>query len=89
MCAGGVGSVGLLANVRSLLWIPISQDAEKRISLQAFQHMLNLDLSFHLGRKTGAPVATCCAPRLLQVSRSAAPVFQPVCSDHERVQICQ
>lgn len=52
--AGGVGSVGLISNARSFLWIPISQDAERRISLEAFEHMLNLDLSFHLARKTGA-----------------------------------
>ena len=54
LSAGGVGSVGIVSNLRSFLWIPISQDAEKRISLRAFGHMLYLDLSFHLERKTGA-----------------------------------
>jgi ATP-binding cassette, subfamily B (MDR/TAP), member 6 len=46
-------SVGLLSNVRSYLWIPITQNAYRRISLDLFSHMLDLDLNFHLHRKTG------------------------------------
>lgn len=52
--AGGVGSVGAINNLRQYLWIPISQDGERRISLQAFEHILFMDLGFHLRRKTGA-----------------------------------
>ena len=46
--------MGLIRTLRSYLWIPISQDAERRISIEFFDHLLNLDLSFHLKRKTGA-----------------------------------
>lgn len=52
--AGGVGGVGLISTLRSYLWIPISQDAERRISVEFFDHLLYLDLTFHLKRKTGA-----------------------------------
>lgn len=52
---GGTGgvSVGFLPNLRSYLWIPISQNAYKRISLDIFSHILALDHNFHLHRKTG------------------------------------
>eukprot|EP00892_Ulva_mutabilis_P004272 jgi/Ulvmu1/2216/UM013_0062.1 len=50
---GGVGGVGLISTLRSYLWIPISQDAERRISVEFFEHLLYLDLTFHLKRKTG------------------------------------
>lgn len=49
----GGGTVGLLPNLRSFLWIPISQSAYKRISLDIFAHVLALDHHFHLHRKTG------------------------------------
>jgi ABC-type transport system involved in Fe-S cluster assembly fused permease/ATPase subunit len=29
------------------------QDAYRRVSLRVFSHVLDLDLGFHLGRKTG------------------------------------
>ena len=53
--AGGSGgsAVGLLSNARQYLWIPITQNAYRRISLDLFSHMLDLDLHFHLHRKTG------------------------------------
>lgn len=50
---GGGGITGFINNVRSYLWIPVSQDAYRRISLAVFAHVLDLDLSFHLKRKTG------------------------------------
>ncbi|GFR40137.1 hypothetical protein Agub_g693, partial [Astrephomene gubernaculifera] len=50
--AGG-GIVGFINNVRSYLWIPVSQDAYRRISIRVFDHVMSLDLSFHLRRKTG------------------------------------
>lgn len=49
----GGGTVGILPNMRSYLWIPISQSAYKRISLDIFAHVLALDHHFHLHRKTG------------------------------------
>jgi ABC-type multidrug transport system fused ATPase/permease subunit len=50
---GGSGSEGLLANVRDVLWIPITQAAFRRISNDVFGHLLALDLNWHVHRKTG------------------------------------
>jgi ATP-binding cassette subfamily B (MDR/TAP) protein 6 len=50
--AGG-GITGFVNNARQWLWIPVSQDAYRRVSLAVFGHVLDLDLSFHLSRKTG------------------------------------
>ncbi|KAG2501077.1 hypothetical protein HYH03_000896 [Edaphochlamys debaryana] len=50
---GGSGMEGLLANMRDLVWIPITQAAFRRISLDVFGHLLDLDHKFHLHRKTG------------------------------------
>lgn len=54
-CVGSSGgsSGGLLNNLRTLLWVPINQRAFKRVSLDVFSHLLDLDLDFHLHRKTG------------------------------------
>ena len=49
----GGGTVGLLSNLRQFLWIPISQEAYKRLSIDIFAHVLSLDHNFHLHRKTG------------------------------------
>ncbi|KAK9823014.1 hypothetical protein WJX81_007044 [Elliptochloris bilobata] len=49
----GTGSIGLLNNLRNWLWIPISQSAYRTIALDLFLHVLDLDLKFHLMRKTG------------------------------------
>jgi ATP-binding cassette subfamily B (MDR/TAP) protein 6 len=49
----GGGTVGLISNLRQYLWIPISQAAYKRLSLDIFAHVLSLDHNFHLHRKTG------------------------------------
>eukprot|EP00879_Flechtneria_rotunda_P018678 GHRR01019601.1.p1 GENE.GHRR01019601.1~~GHRR01019601.1.p1 ORF type:complete len:623 (+),score=198.83 GHRR01019601.1:173-2041(+) len=52
---GGVGGgiTGFINNARQWLWIPVAQDAYRRVSLAVFGHVLDLDLSFHLSRKTG------------------------------------
>ncbi|KAL3160766.1 hypothetical protein ABBQ38_009179 [Trebouxia sp. C0009 RCD-2024] len=49
----GTASMGMLNNLRQFLWIPITQNAFRRISLDVFVHTLDLDLNFHLHRKTG------------------------------------
>lgn len=49
----GGGTMGLLANIRSFLWIPIGQNTFRRASLDVFTHTMDLDLDFHLHRKTG------------------------------------
>jgi len=50
--AGG-GTVGLISNMRQYLWIPVTQRAYKRISIDIFVKTMDLDLNFHLKRKTG------------------------------------
>lgn len=49
----GGGSVGLLSNLRSYLWIPIGQNSFRRASLDIFTHVLAMDTQFHLHRRTG------------------------------------
>ena len=43
----------LLNDVRSLLWIAVSNYTTRLISLRTFEHLHNLSLGFHLTRKTG------------------------------------
>lgn len=45
--------MGFINNLRTWLWIPVAQDAARRMSLIVFDHMLALDLGFHLRKKTG------------------------------------
>ncbi|KAJ5232224.1 ABC transporter integral membrane type 1 [Penicillium chermesinum] len=47
------GSQGLLASMRSSLWIPVSQYSYMELSTAAFEHVHGLSLDFHLGKKTG------------------------------------
>ncbi|CAL5222423.1 g4785 [Coccomyxa viridis] len=49
----GTGSSGMLNNARSYLWIPIGQNAFRSISVDMFQKAMDLDLRWHLMRKTG------------------------------------
>ena len=37
-----------------MAFTPVAQAAGRRVALQVFNHVLNLDLSFHLNRRTGA-----------------------------------
>lgn len=50
---GSGGTSGLISNLRSYLWIPISQASYRRATLDVFTHALGMDLDFHLKRKTG------------------------------------
>ena len=59
VCSGGSGG-GLLNNLRRLLWVPIDQRAYRRVSVDVFGHLLDLDLDYHLHRKTGARQGTAC-----------------------------
>lgn len=49
----GGGSIGLLSNLRSYLWIPISQNAYRRASIDIFCHVMDMDHGWHLHRRTG------------------------------------
>lgn len=50
---GGTGSMGLLNNLRSFLWIKIQQFTTRQIEVELFRHLHSLSLRWHLGRKTG------------------------------------
>ncbi|KAJ2082839.1 ATP-binding cassette-type vacuolar membrane transporter Hmt1 [Coemansia sp. RSA 988] len=47
------GSVGVLSTLQSFAWIPVGQATTKRISVAMFDHLHQLSLRFHVGRKTG------------------------------------
>lgn len=50
---GGTGSMGLLNNLRSFLWIRIQQFTTREIEVELFAHLHSLSLRWHLARKTG------------------------------------
>ncbi|XP_074659669.1 ATP-binding cassette sub-family B member 6-like isoform X2 [Tubulanus polymorphus] len=50
---GGFGSMGLLNNLRTFLWIRVQQYTTKGIETKLFDHLHGLSLSWHLSRKTG------------------------------------
>ncbi|KAL1502511.1 hypothetical protein ABEB36_007645 [Hypothenemus hampei] len=50
---GGTGGMGLLNNLRSFLWIRISQYTTREMEVELFRHLHELSLRWHLGRKTG------------------------------------
>ncbi|GAX77414.1 hypothetical protein CEUSTIGMA_g4860.t1, partial [Chlamydomonas eustigma] len=50
---GGGAFMGVLNQARAYLWIPVAQDAFRRISLRVYSHIMDLDLNFHLHKKTG------------------------------------
>lgn len=50
---GGTGTMGLLNNLRSFLWIRVQQYTTREIEVDLFSHLHNLSLRWHLQRKTG------------------------------------
>lgn len=50
---GGTGTMGLLNNIRSFLWIRVQQYTTREIEIELFAHLHSLSLRWHLGRKTG------------------------------------
>lgn len=54
LCAlGRAESLKPLPPHRSVLWVPVSQASYRRIAEDMLSHVLDLDLKFHLARKTG------------------------------------
>ncbi|CAG8655381.1 14237_t:CDS:10 [Dentiscutata erythropus] len=45
--------VGLIQAAQNYLWIPIGQYTTREISVQMFEHLHGLSLSYHINRKTG------------------------------------
>ncbi|CAG2057350.1 unnamed protein product [Timema podura] len=50
---GGTGGMGLLNNLRSFLWIRITQYTTREVEVELFRHLHSLSLRWHLSRKTG------------------------------------
>lgn len=50
---GGIGSMGVLNNLRSFLWIKVQQYTSRSVQTDLFEHLHHLSLRWHLGRKTG------------------------------------
>lgn len=47
------GSSSLLSVLQNVLWIPVEQYSDRMMSIMAFEHLLNLSMSFHTKKKTG------------------------------------
>lgn len=47
------GNQGAIGALRSVLWLPVSQSLFRRLSSEAFEHVLGLSLEFHLNKKVG------------------------------------
>mgnify|MGYP003308500892 FL=1 len=45
---------GVATELRTVMFTPVAQASGRRVALEVFNHVLNLDLSFHLERRTGA-----------------------------------
>ncbi|OUS46457.1 ABC family transporter: mitochondrial ATM1-like protein [Ostreococcus tauri] len=45
---------GVATELRTVLFTPVAQASGRRVALEVFNHVLGLDLSFHLERRTGA-----------------------------------
>ncbi|SJX62907.1 related to ATM1-Mitochondrial inner membrane ABC transporter involved in the maturation of cytosolic iron-sulfur (Fe/S) cluster-containing proteins [Sporisorium reilianum f. sp. reilianum] len=47
------GSGSLLGVLQNILWVPVEQYSDRMMSMMAFEHLLNLSMSFHTKKKTG------------------------------------
>ncbi|KAJ1032960.1 hypothetical protein NDA16_000239 [Ustilago loliicola] len=47
------GSGSLLSVLQNILWVPVEQYSDRMMSMMAFEHLLNLSMSFHTKKKTG------------------------------------
>ena len=45
--------MGLLNNLRSFIWIKVQQYTSRSVQTELFEHLHDLSLRWHLGRKTG------------------------------------
>ena len=45
---------GVATELRTVMFTPVAQASGRRVALEVFDHVLRLDLSFHLERRTGA-----------------------------------
>ncbi|SPO25786.1 related to ATM1 - Mitochondrial inner membrane ABC transporter involved in the maturation of cytosolic iron-sulfur (Fe/S) cluster-containing proteins [Ustilago trichophora] len=47
------GSGSLLSVLQNIMWVPVEQYSDRMMSMMAFEHLLNLSMSFHTKKKTG------------------------------------
>lgn len=47
------GQGSLLTVLQNTLWVPVEQYSDRMMSMMAFEHLLNLSMSFHTKKKTG------------------------------------
>lgn len=47
----------ILSVIRGILWIPIEQYSYRSLATSSFEHVHNLSLDFHLGKKTGEVIS--------------------------------
>ncbi|KAI0182493.1 P-loop containing nucleoside triphosphate hydrolase protein [Xylaria flabelliformis] len=51
------GQQGIIGALRAILWIPVSQSTFRRLSSEAFQHILCLSLDFHQSKRVGEVIS--------------------------------
>ena len=56
LCVSGLfkAVAGIATELRVVSFTPVAQAAGRRVALEVFNHVLNLDMQFHLQRRTGA-----------------------------------
>jgi len=56
LCLSGLfkAVAGIATELRVVSFTPVAQAAGRRVALEVFNHVLNLDMQFHLQRRTGA-----------------------------------
>src|SRR3569833_2008335 len=48
---------GTIGAAQSILWIPVEQSVDRRLSCAAFEHVMGLSLEFHLSKRTGEVIS--------------------------------
>lgn len=51
------GQQGVIASIRALIWIPVSQSVFRNLTCAAFDHLLGLSLDFHLNKRIGEVIS--------------------------------
>ena len=69
--------MGLMSQLRTYLMIAIQQSTSRRAATKALGHLLDLDLHFHLTRKTGEVWRKWARPLLLLLQNIASLARHP------------
>ncbi len=70
----------LLSVLQNIMWVPVEQYSDRMMSMMAFEHLLNLSMSFHTKKKTGEVLRILTRQRHQKLSSSTSlfsllPVF--------------